>query len=198
MILWALVACGPTVAPDRPPPTCDDLMADGGPATDEAGLRQRLDAVHAALFPELDGVAIVLVPGEDPTSFFSANVEADSFGDPPLERTYTVVYSTLQFDDPPAGAAVTAILSHELGHIVDYTGMDATELASFALWYATSDVAAYERETDERALELGCADGLKAYRQWLYTRLDADAVAEKQRVYYTPAEIDAWVAAQGG
>ena len=67
-------------------------------------------------------------------------------------------------------------------------------IAAFGLWYATDDVSAYERETDLFALERGCGEGLIAFRTWLYAQLDDEAIAEKQRDYYTPEEIEAWMA----
>ena len=57
--------------------------------------------------------------------------------------------------------------------------------------------AAYERATDEKALQRGCADGLSAMRTWIYAHVDAETLAEKEKDYYTPEEITTWVADNG-
>ena len=76
-------------------------------------------------------------------------------------------------------------------------------LLDFAGWYASQDpatsdeLAAYERATDEKALQRGCADGLSAMRTWIYAHVDAETLAEKEKDYYTPEEITTWVADNG-
>ena len=86
------------------------------------------------------------------------------------------------------------VLAHELKHIRDYSEMDFDALNEFVAWYMTTDdISEYERETDEYALGLGCGLALRAYREWLYEHIDAEAVEQKRYDYYTPEEIDAWL-----
>lgn len=177
--------------------TCADLM-DGGPAaTSEAELQELLDAVQRELFPELAGVAVRLEPNESVVSYFSAQPDLSTLDAAPLERTYIIQYSTVQFADPPPADAVVAILVHELKHVVDYTEMTAEEVVAFGIWYVTNDISDYERQTDEHSLQLGCADGLIAFREWLYDHVTPEVEAEKRVNYYTPEEIEAWVEANG-
>ncbi len=180
----------------EPPPgvaTCSPMRPDDPPPADEIALAALVQEVQATLYPRLRSAPIELVPLDSETDFFQANLDLSTVSAPPLDRSYEVYANPRLFDDPPSQPAIVAILAHELGHIEDYTWMTAEELVTFGLWYATSDTAAYERRTDERALRLGCAAGLLEYREWLYDHIPEDAVAEKQRVYYTPAEIEAWV-----
>jgi hypothetical protein len=170
-------------------------MATGTPPAGRASVEAKVRTAQDALFPELGGVRVAVVENADPSSFYAANVDASTLEVDPFDRTYTVVYSTVQLAEPPPHAGVIAILAHELQHIVDYTAMEAREFAEFGIWYATSDVSEYERATDERALELGCGTGLIAYRQWLYGVVDDETEAAKRRDYYTPEEIEAWMAA---
>lgn len=171
---------------------CSPMRA-GAPAPTELSAVQTLaDEVQSALFPELTGASIEVVELDSETDYFQANLDIGTVGDPPLERAYRVLANPRLFDDPPSQPAVAAILAHELTHIRDYTELDGAELVEFGLWYATEDTAAYERETDEHALWLGCGDGLIAYREWLYAHIPAEAVPDKERSYYTPAEIRAW------
>lgn len=196
--LLPLLACDgkPPADPAAPRASCAELMAEPGDPGSEAGIQAALDGVQASLYPELHGVSVGLVAMESDSDYFYANLELSTLPDPPLERQYLVFYSTLMLPDPPSHAAVVAILAHELKHVADYTTMDAAELAEFGLWYATTDdISGYERATDEHALALGCGPGLIEYRQWLYEHVDEQTRAEKQRDYYTPEEIEAWMAA---
>jgi hypothetical protein len=173
--------------------SCVELQDSLPGAPDVPGLQQSLTAVQAELFPELSGVAVVLDPISSTTSFFAANVDLQTFDAEPRDRTYTVQYAEELFALAPPAAGVVAILAHELAHVRDYTGMDTDAFAAFALEYAGGDVAAYERSTDEAALEKGCGTGLIEYREWLYAAVDDETEAEKRRDYYTPEEIQAWL-----
>lgn len=194
-MIWLLLACASPPA-DSGTPTCADLEQAHARMADVDDVQAALTAVQAALYPELDGVRVDLVSSESETDFFVANLDLSTLEDAPLSRTYRVLQSTHALPRGVPGDGVVAILAHELKHVLDYTTMDTDALVDFALWYAEGDIAAYERETDEAALERGCAQGLKAYRVWLYDQVDADTRAAKERDYYTPDEIDAWVAAQ--
>lgn len=193
-MIWLLLAC--TSAPvDTAPPTCAELERTHGDLETVDDIQVALTAVQAALFPALDGVRVDLVSSESETDFFVANLDLSTLEDAPMSRAYRVLYSTHALPQDVPGDGVVAILAHELKHVLDYTAMDTETLVDFALWYAEGDIAAYERETDEAALERGCAAGLKAYRVWLYDQVDDETRAAKERDYYTPDEIDAWVAA---
>ena len=196
LLLCLTAACAdPESASQR---FCRQLVSEpGAPPTDLNALSGILAEVRAALYPELEGVSIQLEPMDSTSDFFVANLDFATLDDPPLSRRYLVRYSKRLFDDPPGHAATAAVLAHELRHIVDYTGMDGAELAEFALWYVSSDVSAYERETDEHVLKLGCGEALKRYRLWLYGQVDPATLEQKKKDYYTPQEIDAWIAEHG-
>ena len=200
-MLWlvALLSCTKTPADTADavqPATCAELMAEPGDASSEAGLQGALEAVRWNLFPELREVSLTLQANSDDSSFFAANLVIATIDDPPLEREYVVIYSTLLLPDPPPYGAVVAILAHELKHVSDYTELDGEALAEFGLWYATADdISEYERATDEHALALGCGEGLIQYREWLYAHIDPSEVEAKEYNYYTPEEIAAWMAA---
>ena len=198
-----LVACSSSNDSDTAPAirtvgTCPPMRPGAPPPTDLDAVQALVDDVRAELFPELDGASIEVVELDSETDYFQANLDISTVGESPLERAYRVLANPLLFDDPPSQPAVAAILAHELTHVRDYTELDSAELVEFGLWYATEDTAAYERETDEHALWLGCADGLIAYREWLYAHIPASALADKQRSYYTPDEIREWQRLHGG
>jgi len=200
LLLMALMACTDkaedTSSDAASAATCGALMSEAGDPSTEEGIQAALTAVQSNLFPELRETSLTLQAMESDSSYFSANLVIATIDDDPLEREYLVNYSTLLLPDPPSYAAVVAILAHELTHVLDYTRMDGDELAEFGLWYATADdISEYVRGTDEYAMVLGCGEGLIQYREWLYTHVDKDTLEAKKRDYYTPEEIEAWMAA---
>lgn len=173
------------------------------PVTDEAGLIDLLAATREATFGSITCASIGVRAHED-LQFLRAWIELDTVDeDDGCAREYTIEYDPVLLTDPPEPVALAAILVHELGHVDDYLLMNSDEVLEFAVWYGTADpmtdddLAAYERATDEKALERGCAEGLSAMREWIYAHSDATVRAEKERNYYTPEEIEAYVAEFG-
>ncbi len=173
------------------------------PVRTEAGLEDLLRATRDAAWPELAGYTLAVESYTD-LAYFRALVSPDTLGeDDPRARTYLIQYDPIVLSDPPAASALAAVLVHELGHVHDYVAMTPEELLDFGLWYATEDAMTsdtlrdYERATDEAALTRGCADGLSAMRTWIYDHSTEEVEAEKRRNYYSPEEIQAWVAANG-
>jgi hypothetical protein len=190
----SLAACGASKKPE----TCTELFGTGpGPAS-EAELGDILNEARDRFYPNLKGASIQLVPFQSTTDVFLSNLDLTTLGNAPLERHYELHYNTNMLARPPSRGAIGAILVHELKHTTDYVGMDMNTLAAFGFWYGLADdtnVAPYERATDERSLEDGCGPNLKAYRVWLYAFVDPSVLAAKEAEYYTPDEIDAWMAA---
>jgi hypothetical protein len=196
-VLWSLLlAC---VSDPKDTAAASDLTCterfDGAAPTSEDDLRDIVAIAITNYAVPLEAVSLQYTTISSDSVFFQANLDVTTIEEEPLERTYTLQYNPALFDDPPSQIAVGAILVHELRHVLDYTEMTSEELGAFAAWYITEDVSAYERETDEYALEQGCGEGLTAYREWLYETIPPEDLAEKQRNYYTPDEIREWMAA---
>lgn len=190
LIAGAVVGCGA----HPPPPTCTELFGAGPGPTDEASLQSILTAARGRFYSSLDGVEIDLVA--DPSQYyFATNLDVTTLQSAPRDRHYQVHYNPALLMDPPSQYAIGAILVHEVKHVVDYLDMDSDQLAQFGVWYATSDVDDYEHATDLASLEAGCGDGLKAFRIWLYAHVSSSLLVAKQAEYYTPDQIDAWMAA---
>ncbi|MCB9680322.1 MAG: hypothetical protein H6733_02545 [Alphaproteobacteria bacterium] len=179
-------------------PTCAAAMAAGADLAAWDALPDLLDQVRRERFPELEGVPVALASLDSAEDFLVSDFDVTTFGAPPRERHYRVRANPRLFPDPPDGppgfAALYAIVAHELTHVRAYTLMDDATLAAWVIDYATGPIADIERATDLHVLELGCGDGLSAYRVWLYDHVDADTRAAKERDYYTPDEIAAWQA----
>lgn len=202
LLLGCTAPSNPAAPIEDPLCACSNVEVPTAPVTDEASLTALLAVVQAALYPDLDGAHIGIAAVVD-LQFFRAWTEVETVGDEPFDREYTIEYDPVVLADPPEPAAIVAVLAHELGHVLDYLAMDGQELLDFALWYASQDpatseeLATYERATDEKALDRGCAEGLSTLRTWIYAHVDGDVEAEKKKDYYTPEEIEAWVAEHG-
>jgi hypothetical protein len=185
--LGLLLACGPRA---RPLPA----LAPGGcpepPVVpfDEEHVESWVSAARSAR-PELAGHSIVLRPSGSSTVFFRADVTPGSVFRRADRRVHRVHYSRRLFDDPPPPEAVMAILDHELEHVRHYTELGGLRLVGFGLDYAVGGAARYERGTDAHPVALGCAEGLAAYRRWLYARLSPRQERRKRRLYLTPEEL---------
>ncbi|MDG1483974.1 MAG: hypothetical protein P8R54_30565 [Myxococcota bacterium] len=195
MLLLMLLACGRGEDSAAPAPlTCTERFSGSAPAT-EADIVALVASARAGFFPTLGALSLEVGTMESADSYFVANLDLATISEAPLERDYRVLYSPVLFADPPDRMAVGAILVHELKHVLDYTALEADALVEFGLWYASGDdISDYEKQTDEYALESGCAAGLSAYREWVYAHIPEEDLQEKQETYYTPAEIAAWVA----
>jgi hypothetical protein len=97
----------------------------------------------------------------------------------------------------PSHAALISLASHELMHAASYRAMTRFEwIFGFALNYLNYDgLIAVEHATDLGVLvnsNGSLADGLTAYRDWVYAQLSPEDVVTKRLEYMTPEEIVAW------
>jgi hypothetical protein len=160
-----------------------------------AQLAETVGPLVEAHFPRLLGRKIRLVRFHSSDAYFRTDVrKRDAFRRPGV-RTYNLYFDPRLLDDPPPAEAVEAILAHELVHLADYTEMSGFRLLRVGARYLSSRSfrIRFERRTDVGALRRGKAAGLKAYRQWIYPRLDPEELEEKRVTYFTPEEIDDWV-----
>jgi hypothetical protein len=174
-----LAACG---AEPAPPPS--KAFIETTLATTE-----RLIAAH---FPLLEGTELKIQGIDSASVFLATDIVIPSLLT--AKRGYILYLNPSLETNPLSGKALTAILVHELTHFNDYQKMNIAELTNFYYKILTSAKfnASYERATDLQTLKLGYADGIKAYRKWLYPQLTTDDLAVKLANYYTPDEIDEW------
>ena len=169
------------------------------PADVESLVDSHVESLMASDFPELRGLAIEYRPvdeGERDDVFFATSVrEATVHRKPPL-RTYRLLANPRLSAERPDPEALHAILAHELIHLRDYLRMGPVDLILLRKDYRDDRFRReYERRTDLRVLEMGFGPELSRYRRWLYGVIrDPEKVAEQQRVYLTPEEIEAWLA----
>jgi hypothetical protein len=206
-LLW--FALGIACRSHPPPDTlaagcpCDAIDVPDAPVSDAEGLAALLASAQAVAFDSLVGVSIGSLQVDD-VAYFRAWPEIDTMLlDDGAARDYTIHFDPVVLEDPMPPAALAAVLVHELGHVDDYVGMTGEELVNFGVWYGTQDpltsdeLAAYERGTDEKALERGCAEGLAEAHEWIYAHASPELLPMKERNYLSPEEIDAWTEAYG-
>jgi len=144
-----------------------------------------------ASFPRLDGLNLVLETFDSREDFYRARPRYA--WRPPRERVYAVLVNMAVCEDPPPPEAEKAILAHELAHLDAYSVMGRRALLGLGWEYLVrpggSAVEAFEKEADDAAVRLGHAQGLAAYREWLFPRIPTKAAALKRRLYRTPEEL---------
>ncbi len=85
---------------------------------------------------------------------------------------------------------IRSIIAHELAHVLYYVERNRFELLGLASLSSKSLTQKFERKADLEAIARGYGKGLIEYRKWLYQNIPAKSLAEKERNYFTPQEID--------
>lgn len=148
--------------------------------------------------PNLVEANIAIREFESDAYYLQAKPDIKSLLSKKQDRKYFVEVNPKLYSCPPSMDALEAILVHELEHVVDYENMSALEITRFGVRYGTSKKfrAKYERATDEKVLKKSLGLGLIGYREWIYSKLSPKEILVKKRYYYTPEEIDEWIATQ--
>jgi len=152
-------------------------------------VRQIVEEVKAASYPELAGVEIEIKLFDSPSDYFQTRFTFSSFLFKKRLRYLLKVNRNLFVHGVPEDG-LRAILAHELGHIAYYKAHHRLELLGLARLACGGFTARFERATDLEAIARDYGDGLKNYRQWLYGHIPANKLVEKKRNYFSPAEID--------
>lgn len=155
--------------------------------------RVLVDQVIAASYPELKGAAIRIRPFRSGSDYFKAR-----FGFPQYffaRMRYLVFVNPRAFPLQVPEAGVRAIIAHELAHVVYFEKRKRVRLLGLVRLPSKQFTARFERSADIKAIALGYGEGLKEYRRWLYSNVPASRLAEKQRNYFSPDEIDAILSA---
>ena len=155
--------------------------------------RVLVDEVIASSYPELKGADIRIKSFRSRSDYFKAR-----FGIPQYffgKMRYLIFVNPRVFELRAPEAGVRAIIAHELGHVVYFKRRIRVRLVGLARLSSKRFTAEFERWADLEAISLGYGEGLKEYRRWLYQNVPASRLAEKQRNYFSPDEIDAILSA---
>lgn len=141
-------------------------------------------------YPELEDAKITLETFESADTFFKARFSIARF----LtfrKINYTIFVNPIIFKSEISGEAISAILAHELAHILYYDEKNRFELFGLASLIDKGFTAKFERKADLQAIRRGYGAGLIKYREWLYANIPKKSLAEKKRDYFSPDEIRA-------
>ncbi len=157
-------------------------------------LTANIEQLKELYYPSLKHINLQVRNFKSKNYYLKTNINVGTLLNKPAKRLYYIEINPKMLECAPTEKAMDAILVHELKHIEDMVQMKTGALLGFLFNYGTNKkfIVDYERATDEKPLELGLAEGLKEYRNWIYSLLNEKGLAEKRKIYYTPEEIDLW------
>jgi hypothetical protein len=167
------------------------LRDDACTAVDRA--RGLADEIVAASYPEMRRLDIRIKTFRSQSDYFKMR-----FGIPQYffaHMRYLLFINPRVFELKAPDAGIRAIIAHELGHVVYFRMHNRLRLLGLVRLTSKRFTAEFERWADLKAISLGYGEGLKEYRRWLYQNIPASKLAEKQRDYFSPEEIDAILSA---
>jgi len=154
-------------------------------------LQSHVNSVKIKSFPELSSIRVSLEEVNLKKSFFATDVKnLFKFW---MDRDYVIRFHPSILNSKISAESLDAILARELSLIAMYIKMSNFELVVLALRYhfgSNKFQADFERETDVRTVERGYREGLKSYREWIYTQLSKEEVGEKKKLFMTLDELD--------
>ncbi len=152
--------------------------------------RKIVDEIIQAAYPELAKVDIQIKAFNDDADYFRTllSFKRFLFGQ---RMQYFIRVNPRLFELAAPEEGVRAILAHELGHVFEFHQQNRMKLLRLVRLMSKTYTARFERRTDLQAISRGYGAGLKAYRVWLYQHVPAKKLAEKQRNYFSPEEIEA-------
>jgi hypothetical protein len=191
---------GLTLALAVPTPLARPLAVDLAPQKTQSATGNRQSAIEQtrllveevvkASYPELKNADIQVQTFESAADYFRTGFSFGRFLSAKKMR-YFIKVNPRVFELKAPTEGVRAIVAHELGHVFDFHRRKRIRLLGLVGLSSKGYSADFERRTDLQAIARGYGEGLKAYRRWLYQNIPAKKLAEKQRNYFSPEEIEA-------
>jgi hypothetical protein len=150
--------------------------------------------VRLTSFPEIQQAQIEITPLTSRSDFFRARPRFTDLLTRRHIRYVLLANPAGELLDMPDGGRA-AIIAHEVAHILYYQSGSRWRLMGLLRLIRLKDEAKWERAADREAIRRGYGSGLIEYRKWLYGNAPAKAAQRKQRIYLTPPEIAAEMAA---
>lgn len=158
--------------------------------TDEIQIAQKIiSEVVEKSFPELKSKTIKVKTFQSDSDYFRARF---SFGKYLTfqKMQYIVFINPRAFTKNAPENGTRSIIAHELAHVLYYAERNRFELLGLVNLSSKNFTQKFEHRADLEAISRGYGDGLKEYRDWLYQNIPQKNLAEKQRDYFSPEEID--------
>jgi hypothetical protein len=170
-----------------------ELQATRQPTEAPLSEEQLVSEIIARSFPNLVGIDIRLKRFQSDADYFRTSFSAARFIAGVKMRYFVLVNPEWRSRGAPV-EGVQAILAHELAHVDDLTRGKRIRLFGLMGLVSKTRTARFERRADLIAVARDYGSGLKAYRAWLFNHVPPEKLAEKQRDYFSPEEIDAILA----
>ena len=151
--------------------------------------RALIDQVIAASYPDIKDADIRIKAFRSRSDYFKARFAFPQYFF--TRMRYLVFVNPRAFELQVPEEGVRAIIAHELAHVIYFKKRNRVELVGLVRLTSKEFTARFERWADLKAISLGYGEGLKEYRSWLYSNVPASKLADKQRNYFSPEEIDA-------
>ncbi|HWQ33296.1 MAG TPA: hypothetical protein VNQ79_10595 [Blastocatellia bacterium] len=164
-------------------------LADNTPDQTIERTQQLIEEVRTASFPELKDVIIRVELLRSDSDYFRTRFAIPQFLSGRMIYLLRIRPEVFALAAPEAG--IRAIIAHELSHILWFRRRNRLQLLGLMRLASAGFTARFERWTDLQAIARGYGDGLKQYRMWLYQHVPPQKLKEKQRNYFSPAEIEA-------
>lgn len=164
-------------------------LADNTPDRTIERTQQLIEEIRTASFPELKDVVIKVELLRSDSDYFRTRFVIRQFPGGRMIYLLRVRPDVFALAAPEAG--IRAIIAHELSHILWFRRRNRLQLLGLIRLASADFTARFERRTDLQAIARGYGDGLKEYRTWLYQHIPPRKLKEKQRNYFSPAEIEA-------
>ena len=108
-----------------------------------------------------------------------------------MRMRYFVDVNPALFQEQAPSDGVCAILAHELVHVVSLSRGNRIRRFGLVRLLSKGQTTKFERRTDLEAIHRGYGEGLKNYRNWVYTHIPPSKLQEKRHNYFSPEEIAA-------
>jgi Zn-dependent protease with chaperone function len=96
---------------------------------------------------------------------------------------YLVFVNPRVFEMQAPEEGVRAIIAHELAHLVYFKRRKRVRLVGLVRLTSNRFTAKFERWADLKAISLGYGEGLKEYRQWLYSNVPSSKLATSRKLF---------------
>ena len=155
-----------------------------------ARTRELVAEIKKASFPELSETIVQVELFTSESDYFVTRLSLVRFL-PGRRINFLLKVNPQVFAFAAPEEGLRAIIAHELGHVVWLKQKNRMQYLGLVRLTGKKFTARFERGTDLLAVARGYADGLSAYRQWLYQHIPPKKLAEKRRNYFSPEEIAA-------
>lgn len=162
-------------------------------------VRQTLDAVISADFPELDPARIQIKVRSSIDPYTRGFPVPSNLLASPEKRKYEILIHPRVLRSDIGPSVVQAVMAHELAHVAEFSSRSRFSLIMFSIRSLVSQKFRrnHEWETDREVVRRGYGPGLTLYRNWMASRVKPKRLKKKMRFFLSLDEIKTEIAQSG-